>query len=224
MKLEFMIISTIFSSPLTAIAWIVAILVAIAIHEFAHAYAAYKLGDYTAKDEGRLTLNPIKHLDLFGTIMLFLVGFGWGKPVPVNYYNLRKPRWGPAIVSFAGPLSNIILALIMGLVLKILYEFGGVGPTRPVFVLISATIFINITLAVFNLIPIPPLDGSKILFAALPEKFSRFKQQLQRYGFIILIFIVFFAGGILSYVFAFIIFGIEKLFGFPPGIFSAAFL
>ncbi len=217
-----MLIVELFTSPLRGLMWVIAILTAITIHEFSHAFAAYKLGDYTAKDEGRLTLNPLKHLDFAGTILLFLAGFGWGKPVPVNYYNLKKQKWGPAIVSVAGPLSNIILASILGIVLKIVYEYANIGPDRPIFILISILIFINLTLAVFNLIPIPPLDGSKILFTLIPDRFASFKLGFERYGFFVLLMLVFFAGNLFSYGFAYLVIFVEWLFGFPWGIFAAA--
>jgi Zn-dependent protease len=166
------------------------------IHEFAHAYAAYKLGDPTAKYEGRMTLNPIAHLDLVGTILLFFAGIGWGKPVPVNPYNL-KSRYGEALVSFAGPLSNLILALILTLIVAFLpssYHTFGVFNLNTLILLI---IKFSVLLGIFNLIPIPPLDGSKILFDFLPPSWENFKRNLERYGPIILLFFFFtqFGGG-----------------------------
>ncbi len=181
-------------NPLIAVAGIVAIIAAISIHEFAHAFAAYKLGDDTAKDLGRLTINPLKHLDVVGTFLLIFAGFGWGKPVPFNPYNLRNQRWGPAIVSIAGPLSNVILAFASGAILRLLVEFTGLSPENGLFMLLYYLIVINIILAVFNLLPIPPLDGSKILYAFLPARALEAAVSFERYGPYILIFLIIFAG------------------------------
>lgn len=172
------------------------------VHEFSHGYMAYLQGDNTARYQGRLTLNPLKHLELFGSFILpvmsfFLGGFiiGWAKPVPYNPYNLKPQKWGlsqsigEALVAFAGPLSNICLALFFGLLLRfhVLNQFG------PSFVYIAATIvFINLTLATFNLIPIPPLDGSKILWGFFPNSLSEARAFLERNGLFIMIFFVFF--------------------------------
>jgi len=123
-----MILATLFSEPLLLFAWIAAMVIAITIHEFAHALASYSMGDPTAKDNGRLTLNPLKHLDLWGTIMLLVAGFGWGKPVPYNPYNLKNQRWGPALISLAGPGSNLALVIIFGLLLRFLVGFEILPP------------------------------------------------------------------------------------------------
>jgi Zn-dependent protease len=184
-----MIIQYLFSDPFIFFAWVVAFLIGLTIHEFSHALVAYKLGDSTAKYAGRITLNPLAHLDLFGTILLFVVGFGWGKPVPFNPYNLRNQKYGPLLIAIAGPLSNLVIALIFGLALRffVAYEmaFG-------LILLFSVIVFLNIILAVFNLLPIPPLDGSKILFAILPDSMNDLKMTLERYGLFILIFFLFF--------------------------------
>ncbi len=183
----------IIENPIYGLAAIVAIIFAISFHEFAHAYAAYKLGDNTAKDLGRLTINPLKHLDVVGTILLIIAGFGWGKPVPFNPYNLKYPKWGPAIVSIAGPLSNIILAIVSAVILK-LAIMNGLSPENGLTFLLFNLVLINVILAVFNLIPVPPLDGSKILYAVLPERMAGSVAALERYGPYVLIFIVIFAG------------------------------
>ena len=158
------------------------VLIAITFHEFAHGYAAYKLGDNTAKNQGRLSLNPFAHLDPIGTLMLLVAGFGWGKPVevdPRNYTRKISMEKGEAIVSAAGPLMNFILAIIFTLIYCAIYKFasatflvstvGGI-----IMLLISSTISINIGLGVFNLIPLPPLDGSKIIMPFLPYKAKEF--------------------------------------------------
>lgn len=154
------------------------VLIAITFHEFAHGYAAYKLGDNTAKNEGRLSLNPLDHLDPIGSLMLLFAGFGWGKPVHVNPRNYTRKismEQGEAIVSIAGPLMNILLALVFTLIYCAIYKFAGVSFITSttggiIMLLISATISINIGLGVFNLIPLPPLDGSKVIMPFLPYK------------------------------------------------------
>ena len=175
------------------IAWILfsipSILIASTVHEYAHAYAAYKLGDYTAKMNGRMTLNPIAHIDPVGAIMMILFRFGWSKPVPVNEYNFKNPVVGTAITSFAGPFSNLLLAAIMAIPLRIIVAsspdtFGFLGTFLLIFILV------NISLTVFNLLPIPPLDGSKILRAFLPESLRQYWEGFQRYGMWLLILLL----------------------------------
>ena len=149
-------------------------LIALPIHECAHGYAAYRMGDYTAKREGRLTLNPLAHFDIFGTIAMILFGFGWAKPVPINPLNFENPKKGMMISSLAGPMSNIGLAFISMVLYKLSYipQYMGISgaffSTIQMFLLYMITI--NITLGVFNLIPIPPLDGSRIATYFLPQR------------------------------------------------------
>lgn len=173
------------------------------IHEISHGYAALFLGDRTAEAEGRLTLNPLPHIDLFGSIILPLVLaitqspilLGWAKPVPYNPYNLRSPKWGPAIVGIAGPLANISLALIFGLLFRFLPGFadGASGGFILNFMAMASTIAIlNLALAFFNLVPIPPLDGSKVLFAILPYEWRGLQTMLEQYGFFLLLIFIFF--------------------------------
>jgi Zn-dependent protease len=156
------------------------------IHEYSHGWMANQLGDPTAKYAGRLTLNPMKHIDPIGSILLpilliptgFL--FAYAKPVPYNPYNLKDQKWGPVKVALAGPISNFILAFIFGLALQFL-------PVGPMTEFLYIIVYANVILGVFNLVPIPPLDGSKVLFAVLPDNAEHIKQILQRYGFLILI-------------------------------------
>lgn len=180
----------------------------VVVHEVSHGYAALYFGDGTAHYQGRLTLNPLKHLDLTGSIIvpLFLIlsksgfVFGWAKPVPVNPYNFRNRKWAEPIVALAGPLSNISLAVIFGLIIR----FGGIfGILNQSFLYIAGyVVLINLVLAIFNLVPIPPLDGSHLLFSILPEKYARFKETLQRSGFIfVLIFIIFLWPFLVKYIF-----------------------
>jgi len=178
----------------------IAILVmSVVIHEVSHGYAASYLGDQTARYEGRLTLNPIKHLDFVGSFLVpslsyFLGGFifGWAKPVPYNPYNLRPGRWSEAIVAIAGPASNIVLAILFGTLLRVGIA-GGESWASPAFIQITSLIvFINILLAIFNLMPIPPLDGSKLLFAAFPSKLFQLRGFFERYGLMLVLFFIFF--------------------------------
>lgn len=165
------------------------------LHEYMHGWMANQLGDPTAKYAGRLTLDPRAHIDKWGTIILPLVLFvatagsflfAYAKPVPYNPYNLRNQKWGPAAVAAAGPLANLFLAFVFGLFVQFF-------PPSAMTSLLSVIVYANVLLAVFNLVPIPPLDGSKLLFAVLPDSMVELRVALERYGFVILlIFIVFF--------------------------------
>jgi len=169
-------------------------LICITFHELSHGFTAYRLGDRTAKDLGRLTFNPIKHLDPIGLIMILIFRFGWAKPVPVNMYNFKNPRGYMAITALAGPLSNLLLAMfvmfIYGLVLEAIGGTNTRGAGAVVREIIEGTIYINIALAVFNLMPIPPLDGSKVLFSLLREETYMKLMRYERYGIILLILVV----------------------------------
>lgn len=177
----------------------------VVLHEVSHGTMANYLGDPTAKNAGRLTLNPLYHLDLFGSIIvpLFLilarVGiiFGWAKPVPINPYNFRDQKYGEAKVAIAGPLANLSLVLVFGLLLRFLLIPTGftVDLISPPFTFgdaIAYIVFINIILAIFNLLPVPPLDGSHILFAFLPRRMGNLKIFFHRFGGFVLLFIIFF--------------------------------
>lgn len=167
-------------------------LLCITFHELSHGYVAYRLGDNTAKDAGRLTLNPIKHIDIMGLLMMLVARFGWAKPVPINMNNFKNPKAGMAITALAGPVSNIILAaiifLIYGLSAGALAAAGELGIT--ISYMLYTTAYLSCALAVFNIIPIPPLDGSKVLFSLLPEDKYYKLMRYERYGFIILLIIV----------------------------------
>ena len=183
------------------------IFIAISIHEYAHGYAALKMGDGTAKACGRLSLNPLAHMDIIGALCMLLIGFGWAKPVPVNSANFRNKKQGYILVSLAGPLANFFLALVgavlYGLFLRI--GFGGFNSTfREVFFgLLQMMIIMNLSFGVFNLIPIPPLDGSKIVAAFLPYKALYKMQQFEKYSFIVLLVLLY--TGIIGRVLSFII-------------------
>lgn len=175
------------------------LIMSVVIHEVSHGYVASFLGDETARYQGRLTLNPAKHLDFVGsflvpTIAYFLGGFifGWAKPVPYNPYNLKPGRWSEALVAIAGPASNIVLALIFGTLLRIGIA-SGASWASPAFIQITSVIvFINILLAIFNLMPIPPLDGSKLLFALFPDKLFQIRKFFEKYGLVLIILFIFF--------------------------------
>lgn len=172
------------------------ILLALTFHEFAHAYMANRFGDDTAKRSGRLTMNPLAHLDPFGTIMIFIVHFGWAKPVPVNPYNLRNPKKDMLWISAAGPLSNMVLALFSGLLLRFITTTGMMpdphSMLRVFIVMVVFSLQINLALAIFNILPIAPLDGSKILYGILPAGFAKQIYLLERYGPFILIGLIIF--------------------------------
>ena len=176
----------------------IAILIfSVIIHEISHGYVAYMLGDPTAKHAGRLTLNPAPHIDPLGSIivpgLMALSGtgiiFGWAKPVPYNPYNLRNQKWGPALVAAAGVLANLLVAVVFGLLVR----FGGVLGLSPAFIGVSEMIvLLNIVLAVFNMIPIPPLDGSKVVFAFLPYRLHYIQEFLERYWVFLIAFVILF--------------------------------
>ena len=180
-------LSYLFTNPLSFLIFLAALFLAISIHEAAHAWAADRLGDPTARFSGRLTLNPFAHLDPLGTLMLFLFGFGWGKPVPVDYYNLRQPRRDAALISLAGPLSNLVLAIFISLVWRL-----GIYLSPPSGQILSFFFFpllqLNLVLGIFNLLPLSPLDGGKILTGLLPSSQSEAVESfLESYSLILLI-------------------------------------
>lgn len=174
------------------------LIMSVVVHEASHGFTAYALGDPTAKYAGRLTLNPLHHLDMFGSVLVPLLTyfaggfiFGWAKPVPYNPYNLRDQKWGPGLVAAAGPLSNILLAVLFGLVIRA----GDFFPPAlaSAFIEIAVVIvLINLILAVFNCVPIPPLDGSKVLFAFLPYDWDTVRIFFEQYGFLLLLVFIFF--------------------------------
>ena len=182
------------------------ILFSLTIHEYAHALAAWKLGDDTAKRMGRLSLNPLVHLDILGTILLFIVHFGWAKPVPVDPRNFRNPKKDMLLVALAGPVSNVLTAVAAAVVLKIVFEnFGAAAVVSSsglstVVRLLVWFIFIGVVLAVFNMIPLPPLDGSRVLYGLLPDGLARKYMAVERYGIFILFAVFIFGGSFLGYL------------------------
>jgi len=181
------------------------ILFSLTIHEYSHAYIANKLGDDTAKRLGRLTLNPLKHLDPIGTILLLLVHFGWAKPVPIDPRNFRDPKKDMLYVAIAGPISNIITAIISGILLKfIIFDLATTGAfgayTVPLIQFLVWMIFIGVVLAVFNMLPIPPLDGSRVLYGLLPDHLANSIKKIETYGILIVFGIILFGGRTFSYI------------------------
>lgn len=162
------------------------IIIASTIHEFAHGYAAFRLGDPTAKAAGRLTLNPLSHIDPLGALSMIIFRFGWSKPVPINEYNFEKRELGTAITALAGPISNLVVAIVCGL---IHYIFQNNIPTLVLVFLISFTT-INLALAYFNLLPIPPLDGHKIVRAILPKKIKYYWEELEKFQLLLIVLLI----------------------------------
>lgn len=195
----------------TIILPIAVLVMSVVIHEVSHGYAAYFLGDPTAKYAGRLTFNPMKHLDPWGSVLIpFLlivsgagIVFGWAKPVPYNPYNLKSQKYGPALVGVAGPLSNLVLALVAGVAMRTFLVMG----IFEGFILqfLATVIFINVLLMVFNLLPIPPLDGSKLLYAVLPVS-EHTKMMLDQYGFVILLAFLFLFSKVLHMLIGFVLY------------------
>lgn len=182
--------------PITAILIVLIVIFSVVVHEVAHGYAALWLGDTTAHYAGRLTLNPIKHMDFLGSFLVPLllsfsgVIFGWAKPVPYNPYNLRNRRWGELLVALAGPASNILLAIIFGMFIR-LTSVDSLEMTSVLYVA-AVIVNVNLVLAIFNLVPIPPLDGSKIAYALFPKQYGKIKDSLEKFGFLLILFFIFF--------------------------------
>lgn len=189
-----------FASGVITIFTLIVLLFSVIMHELAHGYVAYSLGDPTAKYSGRLTLNPLKHLDPFGSVilpLLLLIAtggqgpiFGWAKPVPVNPYNFKDQKWGDLKVAISGPATNFGIAIIFGLIIR----FFNFPALEPLIQLLGIVVFYNFLWGIFNLMPIPPLDGSWILFRFFPAGTEKIKLILQQYGLFILIFFIFFGG------------------------------
>jgi len=185
---------------------VIVLIFLIIIHEVSHGLMAYRLGDNTAKEAGRLTLNPAKHLEFFGSFLvpfLFIITgssfiLGWAKPVPFNPYNLKDPKRDGALIALAGPVSNFLIAIIFGLIVRLMVAFAPIAASPVlynIYGLFNIVIFVSVLLAFFNLIPIPPFDGSRIVLAFLRGEAERFWLKMERYG-ILLIIILLFGGGL----------------------------
>lgn len=192
-------LSELFNNPLSFVGWLIALVVGITVHEFSHAFMADRLGDPTPRVQGRLTLNPLAHLDPLGTLMILIARFGWGRPVQFDVFNLKNPQRDTALISIAGPISNIIVATIAAILLRALLAsrlllVDGTAATTILsigFLLLPPIIMLNVVLAVFNLIPIHPLDGFKIVQGMLPAGLAAQWAELEPYGMIFLIFLIF---------------------------------
>ncbi|MEA4966273.1 MAG: site-2 protease family protein [Oscillospiraceae bacterium] len=210
-----------FSSLLDGLAVIVAAVLSITVHETCHGLVAWWLGDPTAKNAGRLTLNPLKHIDLVGLVLLAVVKFGWAKPVPIDMRNFKNPKAGMAVTALAGPVSNVLLAYAALLVRSVLVFFAARNSaSAPLSFFIDLTAYLAVIsagLAVFNLFPVPPLDGSKVLFAFLPQRAYRVLMRYERYGMLVMMALLltgvldtpllFLRNGLLS--------GLQQLSAFP---------
>jgi len=181
-------LNNLFTEPIFFVLSLLAILISLTIHEFAHAFAAHKLGDDTAKFLGRLSLNPKDHLDLIGSLAFLLFGFGWGKPVPVNKFLLKKPKRDLMIIALAGPLSNLFLVILSGFALKIIITFELLLVNNLLLLFLVLFFQLNVILMMFNLIPLPPLDGYNILSYIIPDKYRVYYIQYGYYIFLVLIF------------------------------------
>lgn len=194
-------LTLLFSHPLVFVAWVFAIVFGITIHEFAHVFAAYVQGDPTGKERGRLTLNPLVHIDPLGLVALLVAGFGWGRPAPFNPSFLKRPRLGTLLIALAGPIANLLAITVFGLVFRFLLPSLSLDTENLLVIFLVFLIQVNLILMVFNLIPIPPLDGSRILFALLPKRYMGVAFALERYGPFLLIGLLLFGGSLLSNLF-----------------------
>ena len=168
-------------------------LICITLHELSHGFVAYKLGDNTAKNMGRLTLNPIKHIDIFGLIMMVVFKFGWAKPVPVNMRNFKKPKRDMAITALAGPLSNVLICCVVLFIYGLVYlpcNLAGTEFAGSLLYAVYITAYLSIALAIFNIIPIPPLDGSKVLFSLMSDEGYMKLMRYERYGMLLLLALI----------------------------------
>ena len=182
----------------TVVTAIIPALLCITLHELSHGYVAYLLGDNTAKNAGRLTLNPLKHIDIMGLVMMVVFKVGWAKPVPVNMYNFKNPKRGMAITALAGPISNLLIGVVFLFFYGLLYSALADGSSfqKEILDMVEVTAYLSVGLAVFNIIPIPPLDGSKVLFSALSDDTYYKLMRYEQFGMIALLVLV--ATGVLG--------------------------
>ncbi len=189
--------------PILFFVWVLVILLSLSVHEFSHAVAGEALGDHTAREARRLTLNPLAHIDPLGFVMLLFVGFGWGKPVPFNPYNLKYPRWGPTLVAFAGPLANLLNVILAGIALKLILTYTQLPFDNLLVQFLGLLVLVNLILMLFNLIPLPPLDGSKFLLSLLAgPQYARIRFLLETRGPMLLLLLI-----VLDNIFGINIFG-----------------
>lgn len=201
-------------------------MLAVVCHEVSHGFVAWRYGDPTAKMLGRLTLNPLKHIDIIGTLMIFVIGIGWAKPVPVTFENLRNPKRDMIWVAAAGPITNILLAFVSAVLLRLLVYTADPATAssslamvvEPVALMLAFSVYINLLLAIFNMIPLPPLDGGRILVGLLPYRQAAAWSRIEPYGMMIIIVLVFFTN-IFSYIIAPVLsLGVHALAGPQSGL------
>ena len=201
-------------------------MLAIVCHEVSHGYLAWRFGDPTAKMMGRLTLNPLKHIDIVGTLMIFFIGIGWAKPVPVVFENLRNPKRDMIWVAAAGPITNTVLAVVSAALLRGLVVFSNPAApgsplamlVEPVVLMLAFSVYINLLLAIFNMIPVPPLDGGRVLVGLLPYRQAAAWSRIEPYGMMIIIALVFFTN-MFSYIISpFLTIGVKLLAGPQSGL------
>jgi len=195
-------------------------LMAITCHEVSHGFVADKLGDNTARRMGRLTLNPINHMDIVGTLMVFIIGIGWAKPVPVNFNNLRNPKRDMIWVAAAGPITNFSLAFLSAMIMRIIISStNGVANTpmqmffEPVVLMLAFSVYINLLLAIFNLIPVPPLDGGRVAVGLLPDRLAAGYSRIEPFGMIVIIILVFFTNAFDYVISPILNFGVHLIAG-----------
>jgi len=195
-------------------------LMAITCHEVSHGFVADKLGDNTARRMGRLTLNPINHMDIVGTLMVFIIGIGWAKPVPVNFNNLRNPKRDIIWVAAAGPITNFSLAFLSAMIMRIIISStNGVANTpmqmffEPVVLMLAFSVYINLLLAIFNLIPVPPLDGGRVAVGLLPDRLAAGYSRIEPFGMIVIIILVFFTNAFDYVISPILNFGVHLIAG-----------
>lgn len=201
-------------------------MLAITCHEVSHGYIAWRYGDPTARMLGRLTLNPLKHIDILGTLMIFFVGIGWAKPVPVVFENLRNPKRDMIWVAAAGPITNILLATVSAVALRALVAFSNPAMAsssmdmliEPVVLMLAFSVYINLLLAIFNMIPVPPLDGGRVLVGLLPYRQAAAWSRIEPYGMIIIIALVFFTNFFSYIISPFLQIGVNLLAGPQSGL------
>ncbi|GFO57229.1 protease [Geomonas sp. Red276] len=201
-------------------------LMAITCHEVSHGWVADRLGDHTARSMGRLTLNPLRHIDLFGTLMIFIVGIGWAKPVPVDYRNLKRPKTDMVWVAAAGPVTNFLLATVSAFAMRLMIRAGSGIPdgttlamvADPITLMLAFSVYINLLLGIFNLIPMPPLDGGRVAVGLLPYRLSLGLARLEPFGMIIIIALVFLTRVFDYVIFPALNFGVHLLAGADSGL------
>lgn len=189
-----MFISLIVSNLAVAVAWIAAILISLTVHEFFHAYVGKLLGDRTAEREGRVTLNPLSHIDPWGFLFLIMLGFGWAKPVPFNPYNLKDPKWDSVKIALAGPASNLVLAILSAVAIRVIVGAQLFSSLNLLIIFLFLMLLLNLFLLFFNIIPVHPLDGSKLVFALLDKpQHAHLREMIAKRGQLVLTIMVFIA-------------------------------